>query len=73
MMYKISVENSQDLQIKELKKLISERMGISTEVFQLIYNGKNLNEDLKMSDYQIFNNCTINCVERTEGGKVNNI
>ena len=68
--YKISLDPSQDLTIRELKQLISERMGISSEVFQLICNGKNLNENLKISDYQIYNNCNINCVERTEGGKV---
>ena len=67
--YKIYVESTEDLEIKELKKKVSEHMGIPPEVFTLIYQGKYLKENLKMSDYEIKKSCQINCVENTLGGK----
>jgi len=68
--YKIIVDRSENLEIKELKKKVSEQMGIPTEVFSLIYQGKYLNDNLKMHDYDIRDNCQINCVENTLGGKI---
>ena len=68
--YKINVDRSENLEIRELKQKISEQMGIPTDVFSLIYQGKYLNESLKMHDYDIIKSCQINCVENTLGGKI---
>ena len=66
--YKIVLNKDEDLKIIELKNLISERMAIPSEVFDLIYDGRILNENLKMSDYYLINGSSIHCVENTLGG-----
>ena len=69
--YKISIEKSQNINIKQLKELISERCSIPVNVFNLSFNGKILFDDNKTLDfYSIDNNSIIHCIENTEGGKL---
>ena len=65
--YKILIEN-QNITIRELKEMISEKSAIPVNVFNLTYQGKNLVDNLKINDYSIVNNSVIHCIEFTEGG-----
>ena len=67
--YKIYFDNIDNVTVEELKKKVSERMCIPTHVFQLAFNAKILDERCKLSQYDIFNGCSIKCVETTIGGK----
>ena len=67
--YKIYFDSIENLTVEELKAKVSEKMYISSNVFQLTYNGKILDEKKKLSDYDIRNDSTINCIENTLGGK----
>ena len=67
--YKIYLDNIDNITVKDLKEKVSERMSIPTHVFQLTFNGRLLDERFKLSEYEVFNDCTIKCVETTIGGK----
>ncbi len=67
--YKIFFDNIDDVTVEDLKAKVSEKMYISSNVFQLTYNGKILEDKMKLSDYDIRNDSTINCIENTLGGK----
>ena len=67
--YKIFLDNIDDVTVEDLKAKVSEKMYISSNVFQLTYNGKILEDKMKLSDYDIRNDSTINCIENTLGGK----
>ena len=67
--YKIYFDNIDDITVEDLKDKVYEKMYISSNVFQLTYNGKILDEKKKLSDYDIRNDSTINCIENTLGGK----
>ena len=67
--YKIYFDNIEDMTVEELKAKVSEKMYINSNVFQLTYNGKILDEKKKLSVYDIKNESTIICIESTLGGK----
>ena len=68
--YKISIEKSPNINIRQLKELISERCSIPVNVFNLSLRGKILIDDKKLDFYSIDNNSIIHCIENTEGGKL---
>ena len=70
--YKIYFDNIDDITVEDLKAKVSEKMYISSNVFQLTYNGKILDEKKKLSVYDIKNESTIICIESTLGGKFKN-
>ena len=67
--YKIYFDNIDDVTVRDLKAKVSEKMSIPSNVFQLTFNGKILDEERKLSDYDISNESTITCIENTIGGK----
>ena len=67
--YKIYFDNIDDVTVRDLKAKVSEKMSIPPNVFQLTFNGKILDEERKLSEYDISNESTILCVENTVGGK----
>ena len=67
--YKIYFDSIDDVTVEDLKAKVSEKMFIPSNVFQLTCNGKILDENKKLSDYDITIESTINCVESTIGGK----
>ena len=67
--YKIYFDNIDDITVEDLKAKVSEKMYISSNVFQLTYMGKILDDKMKLSDYDIRNESIINCIENTLGGK----
>ena len=66
--YKISIEKN--INIRQLKELISERCSIPVNVFNLSLQGKILKDDKTLEFYSIDNNSIIHCIENTEGGKL---
>ena len=68
--YKISIEKSPNINIRQLKELISERCSIPVNVFNLSLHGKILIDDKTLDFYSIDNNSIIHCIENTEGGKL---
>ncbi len=68
--YKIYFETIDNVTVRELKAKVSEKMSIPSNVFQLTFFGKILDEDRKLTDYDICNESTITCIENTVGGKL---
>ena len=68
--YNIPIEKSQNINIRKLKEIISERCCIPVNVFNLSLNGKILIDDKKLDFYSIDDKSIIHCIENTEGGKL---
>ena len=68
--YNIPIEKSQNINIRKLKEIISERCSIPVNVFNLTLQGKILKDDETLDFYSIDNNSIIHCIENTEGGKL---
>ena len=66
--YMILVESSE--KIRDLKIKIAEKVGISSQVFDLSWCGKILNDDNLISDYNLCSSDVIHCIENTLGGKI---
>ena len=66
--YKINIKNI-DICIYELKEMISERICIPNNVFELVYNGRILNEKNNLRHYGIEDNSILHCIENNNGGE----
>ena len=68
--YNIPINKYENISIRKLKELISEKCSIPTHVFDLSHQGKILFEDKNINDYSILENPVIHCIETTNGGKL---
>ncbi|KAM3136348.1 hypothetical protein pb186bvf_011483 [Paramecium bursaria] len=62
--YNIEPENT----IQQLKMQLQEKEGISADQFKLIFRGRNLNEEQKVSDAQLAAGETVHMVIQLRGG-----
>ena len=67
--YKIAINRAENITIRKLKQLISEKSLIPINVFDLSFQSKILAEDKTINDYSIVNNSIIHCIENTKGGE----
>ena len=67
--YKIAINRAENITIRKLKQLISEKSLIPSNVFDLSFQSKILAEDKTINDYSIVNNSIIHCIENTKGGE----
>ena len=67
--YKIAINKAENITIRKLKELISEKSLIPINVFDLTFQSKILAEDKTINDYSIINNSIIHCIENTKGGE----
>ena len=67
--YKIAINRAENITIRKLKELISEKSLIPIHVFDLSFQSKILAEDKTINDYSIVNNSIIHCIENTKGGE----
>ena len=67
--YKIAINRAENITIRKLKQLISEKSLIPSNVFDLSFQSKILAEDKTINDYSIGNNSIIHCIENTRGGE----
>ena len=65
--YMIPTESSE--KIKDLKLKLSEKVGISSQVYDLSFHGKILLEDKQLNFYEICSGDVLHCIENTLGGK----
>ena len=61
--------NSNDT-VNEIKQKIQQKEGIPLEQQRLVFNGKQLEDNLKLGEYNISNDSTIHLVLRLRGGLV---
>ena len=59
--------NSNDT-VNEIKQKIQQKEGIPLEQQRLVFNGKQLEDNLKLGEYNISNDSTIHLVLRLRGG-----
>ena len=65
----LEIEVDHDSQISEIRQKIADKQGIPSGVFFLVYGGKILKDNNKLTDYQnITKDSLIVCVETTIGG-----
>ena len=65
----IAIDYRSDLTIEEVKETINSRDGIPVNQQRLIYQGKQLDNDQTLSDYNIQENSTIHLVLQVKGGE----
>jgi hypothetical protein len=65
----IVVEQTPDMTIEDVKKFIASTEQIPVEQQRLIFHGKNLEDDHKLSDYAVQHGSTLHLVLRLRGGQ----
>lgn len=64
----ITLNYLHDMTIENIKELLIEREGVPLEQQNLIFNGKQLDNDRMVSDYNIYNGSNLHLVLRLRGG-----
>ena len=55
--------------VLHVKQALQEKEGIDIKQIRLIYAGKQMNDELRLSDYRVSPGCTIHMVLQLRGGK----
>ena len=63
-----TIDVTADETIETIKKKIQDKLDIEPDAQNLIYSGKQLKDDGKLSDYYIQNNTTIHVAAKLRGG-----
>mmetsp|Transcript_1415 Transcript_1415/g.1384 ORF Transcript_1415/g.1384 Transcript_1415/m.1384 type:complete len:84 (-) Transcript_1415:39-290(-) len=58
-----------DNTVRHVKEALQEREGIQVEQIRLIYSGKQMSDDCKLSDYNVKPGSTIHMVLQLRGGR----
>ncbi|KAI0985642.1 hypothetical protein GJ496_001622 [Pomphorhynchus laevis] len=66
--YTIEIDNIKDATISDVKSLILQRTGCSLDNQRIIYGLRDLDDDSKLCENNIFDKCTLNLVPVLDGG-----
>ncbi|OEH80262.1 ubiquitin family protein [Cyclospora cayetanensis] len=55
--------------VVHVKQALQEKEGVDVEQIRLIFSGKQMNDELKLSDYRVSPGCTIHMVLQLRGGQ----